>query len=203
MNLRRVSTPVEVLAPRDCYLHLRLDEVADPPGGHYEDAQIQRYIAAARESAELYLSTSIAACQWELRACDWGGPDGLALPMPPVRDIVSVSYLDADANEWAVPPEQYRIAGSMDEPRLRFAPAWSSNWPELLSDPEAVRVRFLAGFRVNAVPPDVLPPAIVEALLLDIAHQFENRRGVTDSEKYVLPMGTLDRLAPFRRCMGV
>jgi uncharacterized phiE125 gp8 family phage protein len=75
----------------------------------------------------------------------------------------------------------------------------SAQWPDVLLGPDGWRVTFEAGFSSGS-----LPPALYQAMLMLVAHWFENREAVLAStefraESVVVPYGYADLVAPFKR----
>lgn len=151
------------------------------------DAIIEAYIDAACayvDGPAGILNRSIWAQTLELRQNVFCAP--IRLPYGPVTEVVSVKYVDTDGVEQTLDDATYLLAG--DEVVL----AYDQNWPSLRGDTEGVRIRYEAGY-------DPTPRAVIQALLMLIAHWYANREAVNIGNiTSELPMATQALLAPFR-----
>lgn len=69
----------------------------------------------------------------------------LRIRFPPVVEIVSIEFTDRQGVVWFIPPENYRLVRSTVQPEIRGAPNF--RWPtDLAPDPDAVRIRYKAGY---------------------------------------------------------
>jgi len=82
----------------------------------------------------------------------------------------------------------------------------ATTWPIAAAGvPDAVRVRFTAGFQYSDSPadspePEVIPEPIRQAVLLLVGHWFENRADVAVGVSAApVPQGVLDLIAPYRQ----
>lgn len=179
----RVITPAtdEPLTVDDARLHIRLgdDETA-------EDALIQRGITTAREVAEGYSGRILVSQELEAAFDSFPGCwEVLVLPFAPVTSVVSIKYTDTAGTEQTLDPATYALSpyGSAREVYLKTGKAW----PMTARERDAVRVRVIAGYAE-----DQAPSAAISAMLLIIAHLFENRQeNVVDSRAAAiqLPLG--------------
>lgn len=110
----------------------------------------------------------------------------LCLPYPPVVSVTSIEARRDDGWE-LIPAERYDVRGS-EVWRRRAA-----SWPRWIDDPEAVRVRYTAGY------PQV-PEPIRAALLLMVGDLYRNRDTVSAGAVTAIPMASTvtNLLAPFR-----
>jgi uncharacterized phiE125 gp8 family phage protein len=102
----------------------------------------------------------------------------LRLNFPPVISIASVAYLDATGATITADPASYRLVDR------ELLPLYGASWPDALTDREAVRVRYWAGYTsdpTKAQPPLALPAAIRSAILLMVADLYENRGTTRDA----------------------
>lgn len=124
--------PVSVSELRD---HLRIDDDS-------MDAQIQRWAKSARLDAESLLGKKIGPQTWQIVFTGWPSGRVLELPLPPVRSIASVTYLDQDWVTYTLEPEKYRLIEDISA--LYLLPAYS--WPSVTLIPAGgVRVEIVTG----------------------------------------------------------
>lgn len=160
--------------------HLRVDHADD-------DTLIQAYIDAACshiDGPHGILNRAIWPQTLELRQNVFGCP--ARLPYGPVSEIVSIKYVDQSGTEQTADAGLYYQAGDV------IHLASGASWPSLRGDAEGVRIRYDAGF-------EVVPNAIVQAVMLLIGHWYANRETVTVGQSGVeLPMASQALLSPYR-----
>ena len=184
--------------------------VIEPPPVLLTLAQVKAHVRADTDEADDTLRDLIAVAQahcdgpngWlgtalgpqvlELRAPDFAALDGRTLPCGPVIEIVSVTLIAPDGTADALPPSACLLDGD------RLWPAPGQTWPPGAARPDAVRLRYRAGYPpaagTNAA--HAVPPPILQAMLIMIALLYENRLGdVALSENRAVAA----LLAPFRR----
>jgi uncharacterized phiE125 gp8 family phage protein len=179
MSLTIITPPAsEPLTLADAKVHLRVDHDAD-------DALIVAMIAAAREEAEQRTQRSLMPQTLEL-VMDRFQPH-MPLPRPPVSAVVSIQYIDTNGVEQTLSPSNYIAALVGDDPRV--TPAYGYSWPSTQPVPQAVRIRYTAGY-ANAA---AVPAAVVCWMKLKIGDLYENRAG-TNVGNIVSPLAFADSL---------
>lgn len=171
----------EPVSLEEARLHLRRgdDETS-------EDSKIQTLIGTAREVAEHYCQRSLVAQTLEMPLnCfpHWREP--ILLAHPPVTSIVSIKYTDTMGVEQTLDPAFY-VLSTYGESR-EVSLAYGHWWPITQSIRNAVRVQYLTGYTV-----DTVPRAAKSAILLILAHLFENPQEVvvdTRAAAIQIPMG--------------
>ncbi len=164
------------------------------------DPQLVAWIVAARQTVETYTHRAIPAQTWDLKLDSFVDSDyydcgALWLPNPPVTSITSVTYLDgAGASQtWAA-----TTGWLSDLPtgpwarRARIYPAYGVPWPATYRTPNAIAIRFVAGYTT-------VPEAIKAAMKLLIGHWYQNREAViVGTIAQDLPMAVAALLWPFK-----
>ncbi len=181
MGVRIVSPPVhEPITLAEAKLHARVDS-AD------EDALFSVLITAARAHGENLTRRSFSTQTLELTLPRFPAAGAsLELPRPPFQSLVSFTYLDATGNAVipattdyfvlddsdAVPPRVYPAPGASWWP----ADTWrAATWPETCSRPDAVVLRYVAGWPVDANGVSSLPGALRSWLLLRVTSLYCRR----------------------------
>ena len=208
MALSRVTAPVaEPLTLREAKLHLRVD-VDD------ENDLINDLIAAARQTCEQITHRAFITQTWDLNldGFPWGwsnvvqtpalGADGaIWVPLAPLQSVTSVTYVDTAGVTQTWSSTLYSVdapAGEHARPG-RITPAYAQYYPIVRTVPNAVTVRFVAGYGAA----DDVPAGIKAAMKLFIGNWWLNReagtlasggRGTSD----VLPFGVDTLLWPFK-----
>lgn len=98
-------------------------------------------ITAAREWFERACDRAFVESAWEIRYACW--PVLIELPYPPLRDVLSVKYLDQDEVLQTLATTVYNVVATTTPGTVQLADGQS--WPSLATHPEAVRVQFRSG----------------------------------------------------------
>jgi hypothetical protein len=133
-----------------------------------QDAQITAAIAAVISELDPaeggWLGRAILEQSWELRLPGFHhhrhgfhshryGFDAIALPYPPLIDIVSVKYDDLDGVEQTlVEDTDFRLFGVGTLGKQAIAPLYGQCWPLARHTPESVRIRYTCGYSTDAIP---------------------------------------------------
>ena len=149
---RPTTEPVSLAEAR---AHLRLDTTD-------MDAMLAGYVIAARQYATNYTRNVFLTGTWDV-TFDYGWPSRIDFPYTPVQEVMQVSYTDLNNVVQTLSPTEYLLRGASEDSLPYVVPAHGVTWPEVLSIPETIRVRFVAGYGTN--PGDV-PEAIRTAILL-------------------------------------
>jgi uncharacterized phiE125 gp8 family phage protein len=135
-----------------------------------EDADLTALIAEATAAAEAECGRQFSPATYtlaldEFPRLDDGRADCIRLPRPPCSAVTWVKYFDAAGAEQTMSAVDYYTAVA-GEP-ARIVPV--NGWPATQANrPEAVTVRFVAGFAT-------IPAAVRSAILEIVAHRWKNR----------------------------
>lgn len=174
LSLTRQTAPaVEPVTLAEAKAHLRVDTSND-------DAYIGTLITAAREWCEQYLDRTLIHTQWAMRL-DRFPPDSLQpidLPRPPVvtsgtATAVSVTFTSEVGTTATLTTAQYRV--QRFETPGRVTTVYGGTWPASREDNDAVVVQWWAGYGSSGAS---VPAAIRHAMLMLVAHWYENRSTV-------------------------
>lgn len=141
--------------------HLRIEHDA-------EDVTIQAYVQAAREEVETYLNRQLMTATWDLYLDAFPiGRSPLLLPKNPVQSVTSITYTDPDSGAQTFSSASYS-SDVYSEP-ARIVLKDTAQWPEVLSVPNVVKVRFVAGYTSAYL----VPAKIKAAILLILSRLWE------------------------------
>jgi len=180
--------PAEPLTLEDARAHIRAysDVTA-------EDSLIESLITAARAYAENFTNRVLLTQTWDL-VLDAFPAGILELPQAPLQSIDSVLYIDSDGAEQTLAASAYKVDAVTDPGRV--APAYGALWPMTRAEPNAVTIRFVAGYGDAAA---AVPMPIKQAMLLMVGHLYQNREAVqAEGDFYRLPLGVEALLSPYR-----
>lgn len=138
------------------------------------DAEVQGAISAASAYLDVDsdgfggLGFPLVSQQWAQKGASFN-PQVLRLPFPRIVSVDEIRFTAADGNVGTVATTNYRLVKSGRDWRIVLRSG--GVWPDLSDQPDAVEVRFTAGFAdVASVPTD-----IVEAAKQLIGFYFHNR----------------------------
>lgn len=202
MALRIITPPpAEPLTLAEVKEHLRVTTTN-------EDSIIAAYLAAARQSIEGpdgFTGRAFVAQTWELVIDEFPTAE-VKIPLPPLREVVSIKYDDGNGDEQTLDPSLYYVDDVSE-------PGWivpvTAGWPSTLDAINAVRVRFTAGYApdTGVSPTDYganVPDNIKSAILLLVGSLYENREEVVAGTTLTeLPWGVEALLRPSRVQLGM
>lgn len=146
--------------------------------GTDEDADITRMIRAARQMAEERLNRALMPQTLAFAADAFWDP--LKVPRPPLRQLDSIKYLDAEGGEQTVAGGFY-VNEFVDPPEI--LPTYGTPWPTTRTQAGAVVVQYQAGYADAAS----VPEPIRQWMFLAINAFYEHRSMVNEGQTYMLP----------------
>ena len=164
MSPKVITGPsAEPITLAEAKVHLRAD-------GTDEDEYITSLIVAAREGAEHLTGRALMPQTLELALDNFC--DVVKIPMPPLVSITSVKYLDEAGDLQTMAAGDY-LLDDYSEP-ARIKPAYGTAWPATRKQPNAVLIRYEAGY-ANAA---AVPQQIKNWMLFQIGTMYANRESV-------------------------
>jgi uncharacterized phiE125 gp8 family phage protein len=167
MTLRLVTPPTKepIELETEAKKHLRVD-------GADEDAYITQKISVARGQVEGDTERAFLTQTWELRLDRFPCTErGIELPLPPLKQVNSVKYLDTTGVLQTVDPSNYSVITPLgpEADRGRIVPVFGVYWPITQYVPDAVRVEYIAGYGDNATD---VPAELRSAILLRLGELY-------------------------------
>jgi uncharacterized phiE125 gp8 family phage protein len=176
---------VEPLTLAEAKAHLRLD-------GTDEDGPVERLIAAARASVESETRLVMIAQSWRVALDAWPRHRSVTLPVRPLLSVEAVRAFDAAGAATLVPAEDYEADREAASVTIKpdaagLAPAVSAG---------GFAIDFTAGFGPEGGD---VPAPLRQAMLMLLAHWFEQRSAVAFDAAQAVPAGAAALIAPYRR----
>lgn len=137
-----------------------------------EDSLITSLIVAARRMAERRTGRAFITQTWEL-ALD-AFPEDIELPLPPAQSIDSVKYLDINGVQQTLSSTEY-LLDTYSEPAW-LTVAYGKSWPATYEVPNAVKIRWLAGYGDTA---SAVPQELRQWILSQVAYWYAQRESVS------------------------
>jgi uncharacterized phiE125 gp8 family phage protein len=182
-----VAPAEEPVTVDDAKAHLRV--------GHAdEDVLIASLIATSRLQIEAALGLALITQSWTWWLDSWPAGGTLELPLRPVQSVEAVRITGADASVETLAADRYLLDGASLAPRLIAA---GGAWPRPGVVAQGIEIAFTAGFGSAA---DAVPAPIRRALLMLVAHWYENREpGGAGNAAPRIPDAVSALLMPYRR----
>lgn len=203
--LRVVVPPTEEpVSVADAGAHLRLDAYGSPPE-YPDEALLTTLIPAAREYVEGLSGLVLTPKTLEMTGrsfdslCRWPGDLGILLKTSPITGVESVRYVDGNGDEQTMTGSDWQLDSYAIVPTL-FPAYGVSTWPSSRDEPNAVRIRFTAGYAAVTGSPtaEVIPQSLRAAILLMLGHLYENREQTTGIKLEEIPLGIQALIEPYR-----
>ena len=196
----------EPISIEEARAHLEAQPYFDSDVDPVDDAMIEGWIGAAREYCENFLGLSLSLRVLEIALDSFpvihSGRHsvglGVDLPMGPAREILSISWGDESDDEMAAVDF---VLDDYSRPH-RVRPV-AFNWPSVPAAPNAIKVRYLAGYGADSDGGEPLPKAIRAAMLLILGHLYENRSETNEGQVFAIPIGAEAFLRPLRVRLGM
>ena len=134
-----------------------------------DDAYISALIETARQYAENFTNRLFVTQDWSLYLDDFS--DEMELRSP-VQSIIGIDYYDSNNALQSLASSVYLLDSNSTPARV--VRATGQSWPYTYTRPDAVRIKFRAGY---GDPPSV-PQAIKHAILIMVGHFYESREPV-------------------------
>ena len=140
--------------------HCNITPEGSPPA-HDDDALLQDIIIpAAREWAEEFTGLALAPKTYELVLDAFPEGDDIELPIGPVTQIDSITYVDEDGATQTLSSGAYTT--DLGSEPAHVWPVYGTSWPATRAQRGAVTVVYVTGHSTTAA----IPKAIRQALLL-------------------------------------
>lgn len=158
---------VEPVSIQDARLHCRIDDNAD-------NSYVSALITAARIMAEQYTRRVFITQSWVMYMDAWPCERFIEIPKAPLQGISSiVTYDDDDVSTTFASSNYYRDTISTPG---RVVLRSGASWPDVERVANGIVINFVAGY---AASPAGIPQDIRQAILMIVAHLYENRGDVT------------------------
>jgi uncharacterized phiE125 gp8 family phage protein len=195
MQLERITEPTfSFVSPQRVRRNSRIPD-------HEEDDWIEDAIESATEYCEDYLECKIALAtyEWTLDAFP-RNRGSIPVPVWPVNEILAVEYLDPNNAVQTV--DLARIVQPIGSRRYQLRLRDHACWPSTRCTPNAVTIRFRAGWPSAGA----VPKTLTRAGLMLISHWYENREtiliGTASKEIEHGTAAMLEQLRPAEDLLG-
>ena len=165
-GLQQTTAPTsEPLTLTQVKNHLRIDDTNS-------DDELTLLLAAARAHVEARTNRQLMEATYTMTFDRWPRGNGIALRMPPLSSVTSVTYYDENGDNQTFASSKYHVDTATEPGRVVLDE--DESWPSISVRPAAVTVVYVAG-KASA---DDVPYAAKLATLQLVGHWFENREAV-------------------------
>lgn len=140
-------------------------------GGTADSVLLMSYLTAVRQMVETNNSMAIMTQTWDMQMDCF--PKVIKIYKRPIQLIVHIKYRDEAGTEQTLDPSQYIADVKNLQPMIVPAPGVS--WPAVPYRPDAVKVRFKAGYGDT---PESVPEHVRQYLRIKVADFYEHRESV-------------------------
>lgn len=158
----------------------------------WDTTLLPMFIAAVREhldGRDGVLGRALVQQTWDLKLDELEGE--IRIPLPPLKSITSVKYLDGNGVEQTLSSDLYQVVGVGSGWPATIIPAYGQCWPVTYEVPESVTIRFVAGYDADTgTPPDLtahIPARIKMAMTMLCADLFKYRETLTPANLTEVP----------------
>lgn len=155
-----------------------------------DDTIINGHIIAARQHIENITNRALVTQTWDLFLDHFHAV--IEVPKSLLQSVTSITYVDADGSSQTLSSSVYTVDTDTDPGRIYLA--YNQSWPTIRAIRHAITIRFIAGYG----DADSVPRDIKLAMLLMVAHYYENREATSPVQLNDIPMGVNALLAPYR-----
>lgn len=145
-----------------------------------DDTLLDGLIAAATghlDGADGWLGRCLVEQTWDLKIDGFPACDGISIPLAPLISVDQITYVDGDGATQTLASSVYQVVGVGAANGGWVTTAYGQSWPGTRDIPEAVTIRFTAGYASTADSPPVsqVPEPIKRAMVIIINELYENR----------------------------
>ena len=179
MPLILISEPEEEpLSLADAKLFLRLDHSAD-------DALVTELVRAARRHVEALTARRLVTQTWRLVLDHWPDDGVVHLPIAPVMAVEAARLRAANGAETVLDTSAWVLNGQRLHVPVR---------PSALRPFAGIEIDLIAGYGGA----EDVPPGLVQAIRLLVAHWYEHRADALPDGASTLPLAAAALIAPER-----
>lgn len=188
MSLLPTDPPaMEPISLAEAKAHLRVEH-AD------EDMQIQSFITTSRLQIEGALGLAMIEQKWSVFLDTWPRSGTVTLPLHPVQSLDAIRLHDGGGGVTDLPISAFYLDGAVGNARISLPRRHALPSPG--RGASGIEIAITAGFGPDR---DDVPNPIRHALLLLVAHWYENREpNDSNTEKTRIPQSVSDLLAPYK-----
>ena len=164
-----------------------------------EDELLTGILRSARAHVEQLSGRALITQTWDLWLDAWPyGCEGyqIDIPKPPLQSVTFIKYTDSTGVVQTLATSEYTVDNKAEPGRI--VPAYGKSWPGTQYVPNAIQVRFVAGYGNEGTDVDALAPELRQAVGVLVATMYEQRESNTDTEMMDVPEAFYQLVAQHR-----
>jgi uncharacterized phiE125 gp8 family phage protein len=180
---------VRVTAPATAPISLAEAKAQMRVDGSDDDTIIQRLIDAAVAFVDVQgvLGRAMITQTW----AEWiaPNPSTVLLSIGPVQSVSSIKYYDIDGVLQTATLADFNVFGTPN--RITITPKTSKAWPITQTRDDAIKIEYVVGYGSTSAS---VPQTVRHALLMLVAHWYENRETTQEKQMQDLPYGFMEMM---------
>ena len=148
-----------------------------------EDDLVEGLIRSARSHVETLCGRALITQTWDLYLDEF--PCGIEVPRPPLQQVTFIKYIDSEGALQTLASSEYTVDNKSEPGRI--VPAYGKSWPGTRYEPNAVQVRFVAGYGTQAIDIDAKAPELRQAIGVLVGTMYEQREVSDEVSKVDVP----------------
>ena len=182
-SLVRVTAPaVSPISLAEAKAQMRVE-------GNDDDTIIQRLIDAAVAFVDVQgvLGRAMITQTWG----EWlaPNPSTVLLSLGPVQSVSAIKYYDIDGVLQTATLADFNVFGTPN--RITITPKTSKAWPITQTRDDAIKIEYVVGYGSTSAS---VPQTVRHALLMLVAHWYENRETTQEKQMQDLPYGFMEMM---------
>jgi uncharacterized phiE125 gp8 family phage protein len=182
-SLVRVTAPaVSPISLAEAKAQMRVE-------GNDDDTIIQRLIDAAVAFVDVQgvLGRAMITQTWG----EWlaPNPSTVLLSLGPVQSVSAIKYYDVDGVLQTATLADFNVFGTPN--RITITPKTSKAWPITQTRDDAIKIEYVVGYGSTSAS---VPQTVRHALLMLVAHWYENRETTQEKQMQDLPYGFMEMM---------
>lgn len=175
---------VRVTAPSASPISLAEAKAQMRVEGTDDDTIIQRLIDAAVAFVDVQ-----GALGFAMITQTWGqwlspNPGTVQLSLGPVQSVSAVKYYDVDGVLQTATLSDFNVFGTPN--RITVSPKSGKAWPVTQTRDDAIKIEYVIGYGATSAS---VPQTVRHALMMLVAHWYENRETSSEKQMVDLPYG--------------
>lgn len=175
---------VRVTAPSTSPISLAEAKAQMRVEGTDDDTIIQRLIDAAVAFVDVQ-----GALGFAMITQTWGqwlspNPGTVQLSLGPVQSVSAVKYYDVDGVLQTATLSDFNVFGTPN--RITVSPKAGNAWPVTQTRDDAIKIEYVIGYGATSAS---VPQTVRHALMMLVAHWYENRETSSEKQMVDLPYG--------------
>lgn len=148
-----------------------------------DDTYVDILIKAARQTVEDDTDRAMLNQTWKIYLDDFPASSSKAIYIPrsPLSTVTSIKYTDTNGVQQTWNSDEYDDDKATEPARI--IPAYGYTWPSTRGDPSNVIIESVHGYGANVGAAALLPSGLLMAMYLLIAHGYEHREAVMESNQ--------------------